>query len=118
MNIEEARNYCLSLKGVTEELPFGPETLVFKVMGKMFALLPLDTEDFRISLKNTPEKNIELRQEYSFIEGAYHMNKSHWNMIFVDYSVKKSLIIQLIKESYDLVVDKLPKATKNALNEL
>lgn len=118
MNIEEARDYCLSLKGVTEELPFGPETLVFKVMGKMFALLPLDTEDFRISLKNTPEKNIELRQEYSFIEGAYHMNKSHWNMIFVDYSVKNSLVIQLIKESYDLVVDKLPKATKNTLIDL
>lgn len=118
MNIEEFREYCLSKNGVTEETPFGPETLVFKVMGKMFALTALDTPEFRISLKNSPEKNEELRAEYGFIEGAYHMNKKHWNMILIDFHVKNSLLIELIDDSYNLVVEGLPKKIKQELLSL
>lgn len=116
MNLEQFRDYCLSKNGVTEELPFGPDTLVFKVMGKMFALTNLDNPEFRISLKNTPEKNIELRAEYPFIQGAYHMNKTHWNMISVDFGMKTQLLKELIDESYELVVKCLPKKIQAELS--
>jgi predicted DNA-binding protein (MmcQ/YjbR family) len=115
MDLEQFREYCISKKGVTEELPFGPETLVFKVMGKMFALTSLDIPEFRISLKNTPEKNFELRAEYPFIQGAYHMNKTHWNMIMIDFGVKTQLLKELIDESYNLVVKSLPKKIQEEL---
>lgn len=118
MDIEGVRDYCLSFKGVTEELPFGPDALVFKVMGKMFCLLPLNGESKRISLKNTPEKNIELRAEYDFIDGAYHMNKTHWSSVDLKAPVKASLVNELIKESYELVVSGLTKKLKEELNAL
>lgn len=109
MNIEEIRDFCLNFKGVTEEMPFGPETVVFKVMGKMFMLMPLDVEDLRICIKNTPEKNYELRGEYTNIFGAFHMNKSHWNTLIIDFNTKNDLVKLLITESYDLVVKGLTK---------
>jgi predicted DNA-binding protein (MmcQ/YjbR family) len=108
MNIEELRTYCLSLKGVTEEFPFDEETLVFKVIGKMFCLTSLDS-DFTVNLKNEPEKNIELREEYPAIKPGYHMNKVHWNTIEIDGSIPDDVIKNLIDESYDLVVMKLTK---------
>lgn len=118
MNIEEIRDFCLSFKGVTEEMPFGPETVVFKVMGKMFLLLPLDVEDVRISIKNTPERNIELRGEYPNIMGAFHMNKTHWNNLIIDFSTKRELVKLLITESYDLVVKGLTKKLQLELSLL
>ncbi|HLO43683.1 MAG TPA: MmcQ/YjbR family DNA-binding protein [Leadbetterella sp.] len=118
MNIEEIRDYCLSFKGVTEEMPFGPETVVFKVMGKMFMLLPLDVDDLRICVKNTPEKNIELRSEYANIIGAFHMNKTHWNNLIIDFATKKELIKLLITDSYNLVVMGLTKKLQAELNSL
>jgi predicted DNA-binding protein (MmcQ/YjbR family) len=118
MNLEEIRDYCLSFKGVTEELPFGPDTVVFKVMGKMFMLMPLDTEDVRICVKNTPEKNIELRGEYDNIEGAFHMNKTHWNNLIVNFFTKRELVKLLISESYELVVKGLTKKLQAELKEL
>ena len=118
MNIEQLRDFCLSFKGVTEELPFGPDTLVFKVMGKMFALLPLDLEELVISLKNTPDRNAELRQEYPFIQGAFHMNKTHWNMVFIDFSVKSNLVKELVTDSYNLVVESLTKKLKSELQNI
>ncbi len=118
MDIEQVREYCLGFKGVTEELPFGPDVLVFKVMGKMFCLMPLTGEDKRISLKNTPEKNIELRAEYDFIAGAYHMSKTHWNSVDLRSPVKISLLHELIRESYDLVAAGLTKKLKEELNAL
>ena len=118
MNIEEIRDFCLSFKGVTEEMPFGPETVVFKVMGKMFLLLPLDVEDVRISIKNTPERNIELRGDYPNIMGAFHMNKTHWNNLIVDFSTKRELVKLLITESYDLVVKGLTKKLQIELSLL
>ena len=118
MNIEEIRDYCLSFNGVTEECPFGPEVLVFKVMGKMFALLPLDSPELTISLKNSPEKNQDLRSEYWFITGAYHMSKVHWNSIQIDFSVKKELVFSLVFESYELVKQGLTKKLKLELEAI
>ncbi|MCP9755038.1 MmcQ/YjbR family DNA-binding protein [Lacihabitans sp. CCS-44] len=118
MNIEEIRDFCLNFKGVTEEMPFGPETVVFKVMGKMFLLLPLDVEDVRITIKNTPERNIELRGDYPNIMGAFHMNKTHWNNFIIEFSTKRNLVKLLITESYDLVVKGLTKKLQLELSSL
>lgn len=118
MNIESFREYCLSKKGVTEELPFGPDTLVYKVMGKMFALTGLDSERFRMSLKNAPEKNEELRAEYASVTGAYHMNKRHWNTVSVDGTVKDNVLKEWIDDSYEIVVRNLPKKIQEELNKL
>ena len=114
MNIEELREYCISLNGVSEDFPFDETTLVFKVSGKMFCLTNLEDE-FAIALKNDPEKNIELREEYPVIKPAYHMNKQHWNSIKVDGSIPDDMIKNLIDESYDLVVMKLTRKQQQEL---
>lgn len=116
MNIEEVRSYCLSKAGSTESFPFDNDTLVFKVMGKMFALLPLERAP-SISLKCEPEYAIELRAHYpGLIEGAYHMNKKHWNMVYLEGNLEEKLILSLIDHSYDLIVSKLKKADREKLN--
>lgn len=103
MDVEEFRNYCLSKSETTEEFPFGPETLVFKIKGKIFALAGLDEKPFRVSLKCDPEKAIALREEFpDIIEGAYHMNKKHWNQLQAEV-LPGSLMQELIDHSYDLV---------------
>ena len=114
MNIEELRAYCLSLKGVTEDFPFDEGTLVFKVVGKIFCLTDLEG-DFSINVKNEPEKNIELREEYPAIKPGYHMSKMHWNTIEIDGSIPDDFIKNLIDESYDLVVLKLKKPEQQKL---
>ena len=114
MNIEELREYCMSLNGVTEEFPFGESVLVFKVAGKMFCLTDLDAK-FAIALKNDPEKNIELREEYAAIQPGYHMNKKHWNSVDIDGSLSDDMLKNLIDESYDLVVMKLTREEKKGL---
>lgn len=116
MNLEAFREYCLSKKGVTEELPFGPDTLVYKVMGKMFALTGFDFD--RISLKNSPEKNQELRAEHEAVEGAYHMNKQHWNSVYMNGSVKDALLRDWIDESYEIVASSLTKKLQEELKNL
>lgn len=117
MNIEEYRDYCLSKPGVTEELPFGPETLVFKVMGKVFALTDLDS--FKsINLKCDPDRAIQLRESYEGIKPGYHMNKRHWNTLETDGSVPDKLLYDLIDHSYGLVVSSLSKNIKNELSQL
>ena len=108
MNIEELREYCLSLKGVTEDFPFDESTLVFKVGGKMFCLTDL-IDKFAIAIKNDPEKNIELREEYSAVKPGYHMNKKHWNTVEIDGTIPDYMLKNLIDESYDLVVMALPR---------
>lgn len=116
MNIEEFREYCLLKKGVTEELPFGPETLVFKVMGKMFALAPMDSYPFRANLKCEPERAAELREQYEEIQPGYHMNKQQWNTVIIeDGRLPRSLVCELIDHSYDEVVKKLKKSEREAL---
>ena len=103
MNIEEFREYCIAKKSVTEELPFVQDTLVYKVMGKMFALTPLKSETFKVTLKFNPAKAIELRDEYHYITGAYHLNKTHWNTLNGESSPTKQLK-ELTDHSYDFVV--------------
>ena len=115
MNIEEIRVFCIQKKAVTEGFPFDETTLVFKVKDKIFALLNLHG-DTSINLKNQPEKNIDLREQYPAIIPGYHMNKKHWNTVNMDGSVSAKLLKQLIDESYQIVVDKLPKKLKEELN--
>lgn len=117
MNSEIFRAYCLSKKGVTEETPFGPDVLVLKVMGKMFALTGLN-EFNSINLKCDPEKAIQLREEYEAVIPGYHMNKQHWNTINMDGSIPAPLLYQWIDDSYNLVVASLTKKNKEILNNL
>ena len=119
MDIVEFREYCLSKKGVTEEFPFDKVTLVFKVMGKMFAVTGLNHIDtFKISLKCDPELAIELREKHNCIEGAYHFNKKYWNSICIDGSLSDEDIKKQIDHSYNEVVKKLTKNDKEKLNSL
>ena len=115
LNLEDFRNYCLSLPGVTEELPFGPDTLVFKVMGKIFALTGLDSELLSINLKYDSEKIEELRSRYPAITPGYHMNKKHWNTVIIDGSIPRKELLHLIHHSYDLIVAGLPKKLQEEL---
>lgn len=117
MNIEELRNYCLSRKGVSESFPFDEVTLVFKVMNKMFALTSLN-KDLSINLKCDPEKAIALREKYETVQPGYHMNKKHWNTIYIDGSISQELIEEWIDHSYDLIVSSLTKKLKEELSEL
>ncbi len=112
MDIESLRDLLLGYEHVTEETPFGPDTLVYKIGGKIFAILPINNESMRFALKNTPEKNIELRAEFEGIQGAFHMNKKHWNMLMFEHGLKMSLVKELISESYLLVYSSLPKKIK------
>ncbi|MBS1548154.1 MAG: MmcQ/YjbR family DNA-binding protein [Bacteroidetes bacterium] len=114
MNIETFRQLCLQKPGVTEETPFGPDTLVFKVAGKMFALTGLDTFA-SVNLKCDPERAVELREEHEGILPGYHMNKRHWNTVLTDGSVKDTLVRELLDHSYALVVASLPKKTRDRL---
>lgn len=114
MDIESFRTYCLRKPGVTEEFPFDNETLVFKVMGKMFALT--DVSLFTsINLKCDPERAIELREQYPAVLPGYHMNKKHWNTVLNDGSVGDRDLTQWIDHSYDLVVAGLSRQLREEL---
>lgn len=109
MNIETLRDYCLSKPGAEETQPFGPDTLVYKVSGKVFLLVGLDAEDLRFNVKCDPDKAIELRDEYPCVLPGFHMNKKHWNTIVVDGSVSIALLKEWIDHSYTLVAPKPKK---------
>ena len=115
MDLETLKGFLLEMAGVTEEIPFGPEALVYKVMGKMFALIAWDESPMRISLKCDPERAIELRSVFKGVRGAYHFNKRHWNMVDLDGSVPIPEVLAMIEDSYDLVVKGLPKAKRDQL---
>lgn len=117
MNIEDFRNYCLTKKGVTEEFPFDSVTLVFKVMGKMFALCGLDHVPLRVNLKCDPDKALQLREDYDGIIEGWHMSKKHWNTVYLD-RIPPKLVTELIDHSYDLVVSKFTKKLRAALDAL
>jgi predicted DNA-binding protein (MmcQ/YjbR family) len=117
VNIEYFRKYCLAKKGVTEEFPFDSETLVFKVMGKMFALTNVEIFD-SINLKSDPEIAIELREKYDAVKPGYHMNKKHWNTVMMDGSIPDKLVCQWIENSYQLVVLALTKSQKATLESI
>ena len=118
MNLESLRDYCLELPGTTEELPFGPDTLVFKVMGKVFLLTSLDSPQFGFNVKCDPEKAEELREKYSDVVPGYHMSKKHWNTINVTGSIPSEILFSWVKDSYDLVAGSLTKAAKQELRDL
>jgi predicted DNA-binding protein (MmcQ/YjbR family) len=118
MNIEELRSHCLNKKGVEETLPFGPETLVYKVMGKVFLLTGLDSQPIEFNVKCEPDKAIELRERFSCVLPGYHMNKKHWNTIVDDGSVSSNQLRQWIDDSYNLIVESLPKKLKAELESL
>lgn len=119
MNIEEFRDYCLSKKGVTESFPFDEHTLVFKVMGKMFALSGLERQPISVNLKCDPERSAALREEYDgLITGAFHMSKLHWNSIEIENNIPNGILYELIDHSYDLVVAKLTRKLKEELKKM
>ncbi len=103
MDVESIRTHCLSKNLAQESMPFGNETLVFKVNNRIFLLLSLDQHPPRINVKCDPEKAEALRERYASVVPGYHMNKKHWNTVICDSSIPKSLILQWINESYDLV---------------
>lgn len=117
-DVESFRSYCLSKKAVTEEFPFDAETLVFKVMGKMFAVTGLEHIPFQVSLKCDPERAIDLRDEYpEAITGAYHMSKKHWNSV-IPAAIPPQLLKELIDHSYELVVGGLTRKQREQLNQM
>lgn len=111
MHIEDIRDYCLSLAHVTEETPFGPDTLVFKVGGKVFLLIGLDQiDDIRFNVKCDPEYAIELRELFEqTVTPGFHMNKKHWNSVYCNRELSDLKLRELILHSYDLVFRSLPK---------
>jgi predicted DNA-binding protein (MmcQ/YjbR family) len=111
----ELRRLCLAQSGAVEDFPFGPEHSVFKVGGKMFALSTLERTPLEVSAKCEPELALQLRDTYSAIRPGYHLNKRHWNTITLDGSVSDQLVLELIADSYDLVVSALPKRTREEL---
>lgn len=112
MFLEELRAHCLQKTGVSEGFPFDQRTLVFKVFGKMFALM--DVEDFdSVNLKCDPEKAVELRERFQAIQSGFHMNKKHWNTVRLYEDVDDSVLLELVDHSYDLVFASLPKKMRD-----
>ena len=114
MNIEQIREYCLSKPKCQEEMPFGPDTLVFKVYGKVFLLVGLDQlEDLCFNVKCDPSYALELREKYQHtVIPGYHMNKKHWNTVYANRELIDEKLFVLIEESYSLVVQSMPKKLK------
>jgi predicted DNA-binding protein (MmcQ/YjbR family) len=115
MDIEELREYCLSLPAVTEEFPFGPDVLVFKVGGKMFALTNLENFPTTFNAKCEPERAVELRERHPAIVPGWHMNKKHWNTVTLDGSLSGDLVRELVDHSYELVVAGLTRKARREL---
>lgn len=112
MYLDEFRNYCLALPGVTECFPFDENTLVYKVENKVFALTDVELFD-SINLKCDPGRAVELRESSDAIQPGYHMNKKHWNTILLDGSLSDTFIRELIEHSYELVFQKLPRKVRD-----
>ncbi|MFR0352512.1 MmcQ/YjbR family DNA-binding protein [Streptomyces sediminimaris] len=117
MSPEELRELCLSFNAAVEDFPFTPETSVFKVLGKMFALSRLDGRPLTVNLKCEPEDAVRLRTDHpGLIVPGYHMNKRHWNTVTVDGTLPDRLVRELVEDSYDLVVAGLPRAERLRLD--
>jgi predicted DNA-binding protein (MmcQ/YjbR family) len=115
MSPAELRDQCLSFAGAEETFPFGPKASVFKVAGKMFALSQLGADSLRVSLKCEPDLAESLRAAYAAVIPGYHLNKRHWNTVIIDGSLPDDVIRDMIEDSYDLVVSKLPPARRREL---
>lgn len=107
---------CLALNGAEETFPFNAETSVFKVGGKIFALSALDAAPLKVSLKCDPELAVRLRAEHPAITGGWHLNKRHWNTVVIDGSVPDRLLREMIEDSYDLIVNQLPRRQQLVLD--
>ena len=114
MHIEEFRDFCLSLPGTHEELPFGPDTLVFKVGGKLFALTDLRTFA-SFNVKCDPERAADLRERYAYVRPGFHMNKKHWNTVLLDAGATDAQLREWLTDSYHLVAAALPKAMRELI---
>jgi len=115
MNPAELRDHCLSFPGAEETFPFGPNTSVFKVSGKMFALSQLGADSLRVSLKCDPELAEALRGAHAAVLPGYHLNKRHWNTVVIDGSLTDEAIRDMVEDSCDLVVSRLPRTRRRAL---
>jgi predicted DNA-binding protein (MmcQ/YjbR family) len=115
MRAAELRDLCLSFPGSAETFPFGPETSVFKVGGKIFALSRLAAHPLSVSVKCEPWLAEQLRAVYAAVRPGYHLNKRHWNTVTIDGSLSAQLIRDMVEDSYDLVVSRLPRGTRRAL---
>lgn len=115
MNAAELRDHCLAFSGAEETFPFGPRTSVFKVAAKMFALSRLDADSLRVSVKCEPTLAEALRETHAAVIPGYHLNKKHWNTVMIDGSLADETIRDMIEDSYDLVVSKLPPTDRRAL---
>lgn len=103
MTAEELRDFCLELLGANEDFPFAPETSVFKVGGKIFAITRLDEEPLTVSLKIDPVLGEELRGNYDAVKPGYHLNKKHWVTITLNADAEDGLVFGLLEDSHDLV---------------
>jgi predicted DNA-binding protein (MmcQ/YjbR family) len=115
MDIESLRDYCLAKKAVEEGFPFGETTLVFKVKEKIFLLARLESPVLQFNVKCDPEKAIEWREQFAAVQPGYHMNKKMWNTVTVDGSISGRILRQMIDDSYQLVVQSLPKKSREEL---
>ncbi|MEU5094689.1 MmcQ/YjbR family DNA-binding protein [Streptomyces sp. NPDC020996] len=117
MTPRQLRTLCLSFNAAVEDFPFGPDTSVFKVLGKMFALSSLDARPLTVNLKCDPEDAVRLRAEHEgLVVPGYHMNKRHWNTVTADGGLPDRLVRELVEDSYDLVVAGLPRADRLRLD--
>ena len=118
MTPSQLREICLSFTGAEETFPFGPETSVFKIEGKIFALSRLRARPLSVSVKCEPGLAEELRQAHSAVAPGYHLNKQHWNTVTIDGSLPDMIIRDMVEDSYDLIVSALPKRRRLALGWL
>jgi predicted DNA-binding protein (MmcQ/YjbR family) len=115
MTPDALKRACLALNGAVEDFPFGFETSVFKVAGKMFAISQLDGQPLSVSLKSDPELALSLRAAHPAIRPGYHLNKRHWNTVTIDGSLSDQMVLEMIEDSYDLVVKSLTRAQRATL---
>lgn len=118
MDIEELREFYLSLPGASEGAPFGEDVLVFYVLNKMFALVALERFPLAVNLKCDPTRAAKLREQYASVAPGYHMDKRHWNTVTLDGSLSDALMRELVMHSYELVVSKLPRSQRAALEAM
>lgn len=117
MELQTLRTYLMAKNGTTEEMPFGPEVLVFKVLGKMYALVSWQETPLAISLKCNPTEALFLRGLYTAVQPGYHLNKNHWNTITLNGSIPEKEFYQMVDASYELVVKGLPKKEREKLQQ-
>ena len=112
MDLAEFREYCLTKPGAREGTPFGPDVLVFKVGGKMFALAALDEVPTTVNLKCDPDLALDLRDRYDQVRPGYHMNKKHWNTVEIESAIPANELRKMINYSFELVMRSLPKVAQ------